>query len=197
MKTIKYYKFRLFLIRFLIIGMMGYIFEVFFTGSVNLVKSIYAAITEGVPFDFVKAVTGYTGIFGFFIYCWAAIPFTFLTNPLKKCIKNDFLLPKLGIILRGVIYGLVFMGIEFAGGLLLLWLFNMRSWDYSHLPLNIMGIITFLYLPLWTFAGIVGEWIHDRLVKIDDILLNPEGYTDEGIKKGFDRYQEHMKQKKT
>jgi hypothetical protein len=176
--------------------MTGYILEVYFTGIVNLIKSIHATITVGAPFDFVKAIVGYTGILGFFIYCWAAIPFTFITPPLKKLIKDDLLFPKFGVLLRGLVYGFIFLAIEFVGGILLLWLFKMRSWDYSKLPLNIMGVITFLYLPLWTFAGIVGEWFHDRLLQIDDILLNPKGYTDEGLEKGFAHYEKLIKQKK-
>lgn len=197
MKTIKYYKFRLFLIRFFIIGMMGYIVEIYFTGMLNLIKCIGASITQGIPFDLPRAVMGKVGIFAFFIYCWAAIPFTFFTNPLKKLIKNDLLIPKFGILLRGIVYGFIFLGIEFLGGVFLLFVLKMRAWNYSHLPLNFMGIITLLYVPLWTVAGIIGEWFHDRLLQIDDILLNPKGYTDEGIKKGFANYKEYMIQRKS
>ncbi len=195
-KSIRYYKFRLFLIRFFIIGMMSYIVEVFFTGTITLVKSVAECVASpACVFDLNEATQGHTGIFAFFVYCWAAIPFTFLTNPLKSLIKDDLIVPKLGVITRGVIYGLVFMGIEFILGMLLLAL-GIRAWDYRHLPLNVFGVITFSYLPAWTLAGVLGEWFHDRLLQIDDILLNPAGYNGEGVKTAYDNYSTCMTQRR-
>jgi uncharacterized membrane protein len=143
----------------------------------------------------VDATEGHVGIFAFFVYCWAAIPFTFLTNPIKNVIKDNLLIPKLGVLLRGIIYGFIFLTIEFVFGIVSLLVFQTRSWDYSHLPLNIFGVITFLYLPAWTLAGIIGEWFHERLVQIDDILLNPKGYNDDGIKIGYEKYTVFTEQK--
>jgi uncharacterized membrane protein len=196
-KTIHYYKFRLFLIRFFIIGMMAYIVEVFFTGTIHLVKSIVACLTtQPCAFDLTEATQGHTGIFAFFVYCWAAIPFTFLTNPLKSLIKDKIIIPKLGVILRGVIYGLIFLAIEFIIGMFLLLVFNLRTWDYRSIPLNVFGVITFSYLPAWTLAGVLGEWFHDRLLQIDDILLNPHGYNGKGVKVHYDRYSKQIAQRK-
>ncbi|MBN2444732.1 MAG: hypothetical protein JXJ04_25475 [Spirochaetales bacterium] len=195
MKTIKNYQFRLFIIRFIIIGLIGYIVEIVFTSCLSLGKSIYAYCTiENYVFNLYESAAGQVGLFAFFVYCWAAIPFTFLTNPLKKLIKNNLLFPNFGIFLRGLIFGLIFMLIEFIIGMFLL-LFHIRAWDYSNLPLNVFGVITFAFLPAWTVAGILGEWIHDRLLQIDDILLNPEGYDDKGLRIGFRKYEEFHKQK--
>lgn len=190
MKTIRGYKFRLFLIRFFIIGMLSYVIEVFFTGTKNLIETIINCVkTPGMVFDINEATQGHVGIFAFFVYCWAAIPFTFLMEPLKKIIKDDLGLRKLGVLLRGNIYGLIFMGIEFIIGMVLL-AFNLRGWDYSKIPLNVFGVVTFTYLPLWTFAGMIGEWFNERLLQIDEILLNPKGYNHESLKSAYRRYRD-------
>lgn len=187
-KTIQNYKIRLFLIRFFIIGISSYVVETFFTGTVQFIRTIVFCIrTPDCVFDINKATQGHVGIFAFFIYCWAAIPFTLFTAPLKSRINDDLLIPKLGIILRGVIYGLVFMCIEFVFGIILL-AFNIRAWDYRELPLNVLGVITFVYLPSWTIAGIIGEWFHERLLQINEILLNPHGYTPEKINIAYKKY---------
>ncbi len=196
MKTIQDYKFRLFLIRFFIIGISSYVVETFFTSTVQLIRTIVFCIrTPDCNFDINKATQGHVGIFAFFIYCWAAIPFTLFTAPLKSHINDDFLIPKLGVILRGVIYGLIFMVIEFIFGLILL-AFNIRAWDYRSLPLNVFGVITFVYLPSWTIAGIIGEWFHERLLQINEILLNPHGYTPEKIGKAYKKYYKQKEKKR-
>jgi uncharacterized membrane protein len=184
------------MIRFFIIGMMSYIVEVFFTGLESTVREMSHLFTRPhYSFDFQLATQGHVGIFAFFVYCWAAIPFTFLTFPLKRLIKDNFIIPKLGILIRGIIYGLIFMSFEFAIGIFLLLVFHMRAWDYRRLPFNILGVVTFLYLPGWTIIGIFGEWFHERLIQIDGILLNPKGFNAEGIQKGFSDYQKHLARK--
>ncbi|MCD4812320.1 putative ABC transporter permease [bacterium] len=196
MSNMKYYQLRLFLIRFFIIGMTSYIVEIYFTGTISLIKAIYSYFT--VPnyiFDLNQATQGHVGIFAFFVYCWAAIPFTFMTNPLKKIIKNDLIIPNAGRVIRGIIYGLVFMLIEFVIGLFMVYVLHTRAWDYRNLPLNVLGIVTFSFLPAWTIAGMIGEWFHDRLLQIDDILLNPGLFNRENILGGFNNYQFKMKQK--
>jgi len=196
MANLKHYQFRLFLIRFFIIGMTSYIVEIYFTGTISLVKAIYSYFT--VPnyiFNLNQATQGHVGIFAFFVYCWAAIPFTFMTNPLKKIIKNDLIIPNAGLVIRGIIYGLVFMLIEFVIGVLMVYIFNTRAWDYRNLPLNVLGIVTFSFLPAWTIAGMIGEWFHDRLLQIDDILLNPGLFNHENILEGFNKYQFQKNQK--
>ena len=196
MSNMRNYQFRLFLIRFFIIGLTAYVIEVFFTGSVALIKAIYSVFT--VPdyiFDFNKATRGYVGLTAFFVYCWAAIPFTFMTNPLKKMIKNDLIIPNAGRVIRGIIFGLIFMLIEFVIGFLMLYFLDFRAWDYRNLPLNVLGIITFSFLPVWTIAGMIGEWFHDRLLQIDDILLNPGSFNPDNVLKGFNNYQFQKEQK--
>lgn len=196
MSNIKNYQFRLFLIRFFIIGMSSYIVEIYFTGTISLVKAVHSYFTiPNYIFDLNQATQGNVGIFAFFVYCWAAIPFTFMTNPLKKIIKNDLIIPNAGVVLRGIIYGLVFMVIEFLIGLFMVYVLQIRAWDYRDLPLNVLGIITFAFLPAWTIAGMIGEWFHDRLLQIDDILLNPGSFNQNNILKGFNNYQVKRKQK--
>jgi hypothetical protein len=197
-RSIKYYQFRLFLIRFFIIGMTSYIIEVFFTGTISFVGAIHDSFTiPNYALDLTQAAQGHVGIFAFFVYCWAAIPFTFLTNPLKHLIQDNLIIPKAGVVVRGIIYGLIFMAIEFVIGIFMLLVFHMRSWDYSNLPLNVFGVITFSYLPAWTLAGVIGEWFHDRLLQIDDIVLNPGLFYKEGIQKGYQKYTKNIELKKS
>jgi hypothetical protein len=56
------------------------------------------------------------------------------------------------------------------------------------LPLNVDGIITFSFLPLWTLAGIAGEALHEKLIQIDDILIRPNAATGAHLKLGYKQY---------
>ena len=87
------------------------------------------------------------------------------------------------------------MSIEFIFGIILL-AFNIRAWDYRNLPLNIFGVVTFSYFPSWTIAGIVGEYFHERLIQIDEILLNPLGHNHEKIGKAYRKYVKLKKQQR-
>lgn len=193
----KSYEFRLFLIRFFIIGMMAYIVEPVGQGLLYALKGVYSFVM-GLDYmaDFKAASIRQVGTLAFFVYCWAAIPFTFFTEPLKKVIKDNVLFPGFGRLVRGMIFGLLFMSIEFIAGLFLLLVLNMRAWDYSDIPFNIMGITTFAFFPAWTIGGMLGEWVHDRLLQIDDILLNPEGLSEEGIAVHQKKYEESIARKK-
>lgn len=155
-----------FFLRFVIIGMVGYVVEVYFTGLGNLIHTI---ITEKTLFfDWSAATQAKTGILAFFVYCWAAIPYTLWCHELLKMIPNQFLgIRVLGVFIRGLIWGLTFMAIEFICGLVMKYGFHSTGWDYSSLPLNILGIITLVYYPAWVIAGMIGEWFHLTLSKIE------------------------------
>ncbi len=69
-------------------------------------------------------------------------------------------LPYIVRVLLGIV--VVFL-IEFVGGLIFNDLLNMSLWDYSDMPLNIMGHITLLYLPVWLAIIPFAFWLDDLL----------------------------------
>jgi len=154
----RYHDFRLFLIRFIIFGLLGYNVEVIFTSLHSFVDVLRES---GWPLHLGEALQAKTGLLAFFIYCWAAIPFTYISKPFQKLLPDHFFkpIPHLGNWTRGLVYGLIFMAIEFVTGLIAWGIsgWSVLPWEYTHIPLNVLGIITFTFLPFWTFAGALGE----------------------------------------
>lgn len=113
-----------------------------------------------------------TNIFAILIYMWAGIPYLLLDDRLPKLIPNKiWKFKKLGILVRAIIYGLLFMCIEYICGAVNLYIFGLRGWDYRSLPLNIDGLVTFTYLPFWMLLGFLGDWIYDRIIEIEKFFF--------------------------
>ena len=53
--------------------------------------------------------------------------------------------------------------IEFLSGLILNRGLGLNLWDYSHLPLNIMGQITLLFAPIWLIIVPFAIFLDDQL----------------------------------
>jgi len=53
--------------------------------------------------------------------------------------------------------------VEFVSGLILNMLFGLHVWDYSHIPLNILGQINFFYGIFWFFLAPFAFWADDAL----------------------------------
>jgi hypothetical protein len=120
-----------------------------------------------------------TGIGAFLIYCWAAIPLTFLTEVGKK--KFD-----IGVFGRAAVYGLIFMGVEFLTGFFAKYVCGGDpGWDYSNLPLNMLGLTAFSLFPIWMLVGGIAEFFHNRLTQIDDVLINPVDLNTEEYIRGY------------
>ena len=49
---------------------------------------------------------------------------------------------------------------------LLLRPFGLCSWDYSHYPLNLLGIITLVYAPGWIVLCLLQDWIYRFLFSL-------------------------------
>ncbi len=64
---------------------------------------------------------------------------------------------------RGAVYGVGFLGVEYASGRLLRRLLGEAPWDYSHARYQLHGLTRFDYFPLWPLAGLGLEPVHDRL----------------------------------
>jgi uncharacterized membrane protein len=59
----------------------------------------------------------------------------------------------------------IITGVEFLVGCIVnLWL-HMQVWDYSYLPLNVMGQICFLYSILWGLLSIPAVYLSNKIKK--------------------------------
>jgi len=68
---------------------------------------------------------------------------------------------KLPIWSQVILGTLTVFSIEFVTGLFFnVWL-GLHLWDYSTWPLNIMGQITLIYLPVWALLCPLGIWLDD------------------------------------
>ncbi|XP_045351449.1 transmembrane protein 229A [Leopardus geoffroyi] len=134
------------LLRFLFFGMHGFLDEIFFTFFFNLLGQ-----GDG-------ATSGHTSLWSFFIY--------------GSC---SFLVEKLYFHLhcsrgwsawkRVPIYVIVVYVWELSWGLGLR-MCGACSWDYSHYPLNFMGLITLMYLPGWIFLSVYQDLLSNVLWRV-------------------------------
>lgn len=118
-------------LRFYLYGMHGLLDEIVFTALFDLVFEPQGN----------AQLKGYTTIFSFFIYgsCSFFVERVYVFLYLKHGIKWYFRLP---------LYLCILYTWEFMFGLILRQ-FDACSWDYSHYPYNLMGLITLVYAPGW------------------------------------------------
>ena len=110
------------LVRFLMMALIGLLMEVFFTGAGRLIH-------EG---DW--NMRGHTSPWMMLDYGLLAI----LIMPMARFLITR----KVPLAARAIVYMLGIYVIEFVSG----WVFDLcglEIWDYSHLPLNVCGYITF------------------------------------------------------
>ncbi|CAJ0941287.1 unnamed protein product [Ranitomeya imitator] len=133
-------------LRFLFFGMHGFMDEVFFTSAFNLLEK------PGCP------VSGHTSLWSFFMYgsCSLVVEKLFL----YLCYGRGW-----GPWRRLPVYILFVYTWEFCWGLgLRTW--NACSWDYSHYPLNFMGLVTLMYLPGWVLLSFYQDLLSKVLLRI-------------------------------
>jgi uncharacterized membrane protein len=71
---------------------------------------------------------------------------------------------KIPLLLRMLIGSAIITALEFACGIIVnIWL-GLRVWDYSHMPLNVMGQICLLFTVIWFFLSLAGILL-DRFLK--------------------------------
>lgn len=66
---------------------------------------------------------------------------------------------------RGAVYGLGFLGIEYATGSLYRSVLGEAPWDYSYATFHVNGLIRPAYLFLWAAVGLGAERVHDALTQ--------------------------------
>lgn len=125
--------------RYLIYGLLGWNIEVIWTGFHSLLSGDWN-------------MQGVTSLWMFFVYGLAV----FVLEPIHDIIHH-WRWP-----FRGVIWVVLIWGIEYASGLLLTEIIGVSPWYYTG-RFAIDGLVRIDYAPAWFVAGLVFEWVHNRL----------------------------------
>ena len=135
-------------IRFYAYGLQGLLDEILFTAIFDVVFH-----TSGNP-----QLKGYTSLFSFIMYgsCSFFVERLYAYLYLKRGMKWYSRFP---------LYLIVFYTWEFCFGLVLRQ-FDACSWDYSHYPLNFMGLITLIYAPFWFVLCVLQDYLADFLLSL-------------------------------
>ncbi|XP_053575740.1 transmembrane protein 229A [Bombina bombina] len=134
------------LLRFIFYGMHGFLDEVFFTSIFNLLEKPE------------KSMIGHTSLWSFLMYGSCSLIVERLYFYL--CYSKGW-----GAWKRLPVYILFVYTWEFSWGLGLR-ICNACSWDYSHYPLNFMGLVTLMYLPGWVFLSFYQDQLSKVLMRI-------------------------------
>ncbi|KAG8524557.1 Transmembrane protein 229A, partial [Galemys pyrenaicus] len=140
------------LLRFLFFGMHGFLDEIFFTFFFNVLGQ-----GDG-------TTNGHTSLWSFLIYGSCS----FLV---EKLYFHLYYKRGWGTWKRVPIYVIFIYVWEFSWGL------GLRtcgacSWDYSHYPLNFMGLITLMYLPGWIFLSVYQDLLSNALWRVRYVPTN-------------------------
>jgi hypothetical protein len=76
---------------------------------------------------------------------------------------NNFLPWEMGIARQSVIGGIVVTVVEFIGGLIINKWLGLNVWDYSDLPLNLLGQVSLPFTFAWMALAVVGILLDDYL----------------------------------
>ncbi len=68
---------------------------------------------------------------------------------------------------RGLVYGVGFLVVEYASGRFFRRFLGEAPWDYSYARYHLHGLIRPEYLVLWATAGLAAESLHDALTRED------------------------------
>ena len=135
--------------RFVLWGLFGLLLEVIFTAIVGLVREHHVDLV------------GRTSLWMMLVYGLIGLLYPPVQGLLVKLKFQRFL--------RAAVYmGLIFL-IEYASGRVFA-SFGLRLWDYSDLPYNIEGHITFIYAPLWFTLGYSLEWLFPKFDRVAGCL---------------------------
>lgn len=76
---------------------------------------------------------------------------------------NEKLPWEMSIIKQGLIGAIIVTVLEFVFGIVLNTILKLNIWDYSHLPLNIMGQVCLPFAIAWFFLAIIAIMLDDYL----------------------------------
>ncbi|EHB14760.1 hypothetical protein GW7_10446 [Heterocephalus glaber] len=140
------------LLRFLFFGMHGFLDEIFFTFFFNVLGQ-----GDGTS-------SGHTSLWSFLMYGSCS----FVVEKLYFHLHRS---RGWGTWKRVPVYVIFIYAWELSWGL------GLRtcgacSWDYSHYPLNFMGLITLLYLPGWIFLSVYQDLLSNVLWRVQYVPAN-------------------------
>lgn len=133
-------------VRFVFFGMQGLLDEVVFTSIFNLIEKSD------------RTLSGHTSLWSFLMYgsCSFVVEKLYLHLHFRRGWGTWRRLP---------IYICFIYIWEFTWGLALRQ-YDACSWDYSHYPLNFMGLITLLYLPGWVCLSLYQDVLSNVLLRV-------------------------------
>ncbi|KAM4874539.1 transmembrane protein 229A [Thomomys bottae] len=135
------------LLRFLFFGMHGFLDEIFFTFFFNVLGTGGRA-----------GASGHTSLWSFFMYGSCS----FVVEKLYFHLHHG---RGWGAWRRVPLYVVFIYAWELCWGLgLRAW--GACSWDYSHYPLNFLGLITLMYLPGWIFLSLYQDLLSNVLGQV-------------------------------
>jgi uncharacterized membrane protein len=129
------------MLRCLIFGMIGLLFEVFFTAAGAARHGNWNLHGQTSP--------------------WMMLDYGLLGLVLMP-MATAMIRRKIPLALRAIVYMLGIFFVEFVSG----WvfdLFGLKIWDYHALPWNLCGYITLLYAPLWYALGLGAETLYRKV----------------------------------
>ncbi|KAJ3612265.1 hypothetical protein NHX12_020541 [Muraenolepis orangiensis] len=145
---------------FVFYGMHGFVDEVVFTAAFNL--------TEG---SAVWPLSGHTSLWSFLMYGSCS----FAVEKLYVRLRYAW---GWGTWRRLPLYVCFIYAWEFTWGLALRQ-FDACSWEYSHYPLNVMGLVTLVYLPGWACLSLYQDVLSNVLFRVTWGGGEEEGRKDE------------------
>ncbi|XP_008583844.1 PREDICTED: transmembrane protein 229A [Galeopterus variegatus] len=139
-------------LRFLFFGMHGFLDEIFFTFFFNVLGQGHGA------------TIGHTSLWSFFMYgsCSYVV---------EKLYFHLHYSRGWGTWKRVPVYVIFIYAWELSWGLGLR-MCGACSWDYSHYPLNFMGLITLMYLPGWIFLSVYQDLLSNVLWRVQYVPTN-------------------------
>lgn len=128
--------------RFIFYGFVGLCMEVIWTGL--------GAFLNG---DIKLSATTY-------IWMFPIYGFAVFLEPIQTKLRN------IPLIIRGGVYGILILLVEYSSGVFLGYLIGSCPWNYSNSPFSLHGVIRLDYFPVWCCVGLLFEKIHDTLDRI-------------------------------
>lgn len=83
-----------------------------------------------------------------------------LFEPLHDAMRDRVPVP-----IRAAAYAAGFTAVEYVSGRGFRFALGRAPWDYSHARWNLDGLVRADYVPLWAFAGLGLERVHDALTR--------------------------------